>query len=150
MTHLTFDMLRDVNARRAPLFKNAHGVVVHPGGIDDWSPSEWTNALCGEAGEAANFAKKYLRGDFPPGPEGEQEFKEKIGRELADVVCYADLCAQRVGVNLGFEVIRKFNEVSEKVGVDIFLPTPEKPKSRSITGSLLRLIGKDEDKEPND
>src|SRR5215831_15951095 len=33
----------------------------HPGGIEEWSALEWAGAMCGEAGECANAAKKLRR-----------------------------------------------------------------------------------------
>lgn len=39
---------------------------------------------------------------------------DKLGKELADVVIYCDLLAQREGLNLGELVRLKFNEVSER------------------------------------
>lgn len=44
---------------------------------------------------------------------------ENIGKELADVVIYADLLAARLGISLGDAVRKKFNEVSERVGSDV-------------------------------
>lgn len=83
-----------------------------------WSVAEWTNALCGEAGEAANIAKKLLRKEqelerFVDDPDVDI-LRDKLGSELADVVIYADLVAQRLGLSLGSLVANKFNETSEK------------------------------------
>lgn len=51
--NLSFDYLRGVNVRRCvDGFKHA---------LESWSVAEWTNAVAGEAGEAANVAKKMLR-----------------------------------------------------------------------------------------
>ena len=122
MDSLTFSELRQANAKRVGLFKNKQGGLAHPtGGVFHWLISQWTNALCGESGEAANFAKKFERGDFPDTPEGLQEFKDKIGKELADTVCYCDLAAQRVGIDLGTYVTNKFNEVSTTQNLPVFL-----------------------------
>lgn len=117
MKTLTFAALRAANEARLPLFKNSKGEPAHsePDG-SDWAVDSWTNALCGEAGEAANFAKKLLRGDLDL-----DEAREKIGKELADVVIYADLTAKRLGLDLGQCVVSKFNEVSERIGVVVTL-----------------------------
>lgn len=92
--------------------------------MDDWSVAEWTNALAGEAGEASNVAKKLLRFDQNlKGPNGYSNngddraaIVEALGKELADVVIYADLVARRIGIDLGALVAAKFNETSEKYG----------------------------------
>lgn len=86
----------------------------HP--LDAWSPTDWACAMAGEVGEACNLVKKLRRGD-----EGIDV--EAIGRELADVVIYADLLAQRLGLDLGAEVIAKFNAVSDRVGSSVRLPS---------------------------
>lgn len=83
----------------------------HP--IGDWSPTDWACALAGEAGEACNLIKKLRR--------GEAVSVEEIGKELADVVIYADLLATRLDLDLGRTVASKFNEVSERVGSPIRL-----------------------------
>lgn len=103
---LTFADLRDVNVERCegPTFKHK---------LEDWTPLEWIGAAAGEVGEAANLCKKLRRGEPVP--------LEDIGRELADAVIYLDLTAARLGLDLGFEVARKFNEVSERRGSDIRL-----------------------------
>lgn len=86
-----------------------------------WSIAEWTNALCGEAGEAANIAKKLLRFDL--GIAGnvavEQDRKvllDKLARELADVVHYAIIAAERAEVDLEQALRDTFNEKSEQLG----------------------------------
>ena len=83
----------------------------HP--IDDWSPTDWACAVAGETGEACNLIKKLKR--------GEKIDVEEIGKELADIVIYTDLLAQRLGLDLGTCVLNKFNEVSDRVGSEIKL-----------------------------
>ena len=116
---LKFADLENANRLRLPQFKNRKGEPAHsdPRG-HDWSIAEWTNAMAGEAGEACNVAKKLIRGDY----EGDIELG--IGElldEIADVVCYADLVCQRVGRSLEIAVRNKFNEVSDRIGVDVTL-----------------------------
>lgn len=77
--------------------------------LNHWNVLEWAGAMCGEAGEAANAAKKLRRGD------GDGDRKDVL-KELADVVIYADLLAARLGADLGEEVREKFNEVSARCG----------------------------------
>lgn len=124
MGALTFHALRNANARRVIEFKNAQGELAHPRPFsdDDWTIAEWTNALCGEAGEAANVAKKLRRGDY--GAPGSPEWRrgvQKLLDELADTVIYADLCAQKMGAFLDDAVVGKFNEVSRRIDCDIWL-----------------------------
>ena len=94
--------------------------------INDWSPTDWACAMAGEVGEACNLVKKLRRlddSDMEP-IERDQTIEilhEKIGKELADVVIYADLLATRLGLNLGECVVKKFNEVSDRVESDIKL-----------------------------
>ncbi len=40
-------------------------------------------------------------------------------KELADIQIYLDILAFRLGINLGKAVIKKFNEVSERINVPI-------------------------------
>lgn len=81
----------------------------------EWVITEWTNALAGEAGEAANEAKKIRRGDYDEKPE---EGKAKLAAELADVLAYAFITAHKYGIDLPRAYIQKYNDVSERIGHD--------------------------------
>lgn len=65
--------------------------------MDSWHPSQWTNALAGEAGEACNVTKKMLRydldirGNVKPGDLLRSELQLKAMREIADTIIYGDL-----------------------------------------------------------
>jgi len=97
------------------------------GTCNDWSPADWSNAMAGEAGELleallplivktntiCNLTKKVQRGD--------DMSLEEIGKEIADVVIYADLLSHRLGIDLSDAVRAKFDEVSQRVGSDILL-----------------------------
>jgi NTP pyrophosphatase (non-canonical NTP hydrolase) len=96
---LTFDQLRETNTRRCR-------ESFHP--VADWNVAEWGCAMAGEAGEAANLAKKMRRGDHITA--------DQIGEELADVIIYADLMAAYLGVDLETAVREKFNKTSGRVG----------------------------------
>jgi len=114
---LNFDDLRTANLRRLPLFKNSKGEIAHPmADGSDWSLAQWTNAILGELGEAANVIKKIDRGDFTL-----EEKREELAKELADIQTYLDILAFRCGVDLGQATISKFNEVSDRVGVNLKL-----------------------------
>lgn len=112
---LTFDELRAGNLARLPQFKNSKGERAHsePDG-SDWSLGEWSNAVLGELGEAANLIKKITRGDYTL-----EEMREELGKELADVQTYLDILAFRAGIDLGKATVQKWNEVSRRVGCDL-------------------------------
>jgi len=114
---LTFNTLRGANVQRLPEFKNKKGEPAHskPDG-SDWKLSAWSNAVCGELGEAANLIKKIERGDVSL-----DEARADLARELADVVTYLDILAFRAGIDLGEATIAKFNEVSKRVGSRVWI-----------------------------
>lgn len=134
MSRLTFGALSLANRERCER-------VFHP--LNDWSLTDWMCAVAGEVGEAANLIKKAKRFegkteaeltdsmvglDFPYDNDEAQgkddryiTGREFIGYELADAVIYIDLLAQRLGVDLGEMVERKFNIVSTRVGSDVVL-----------------------------
>lgn len=91
--------------------------------LADWSPAEWTNAMCGESGEAANVAKKILR--HTTGARGNaasedmDTLRARLIDEIADVIIYADLCIQRMDGDTSAAVISKWNRTSEKIGYDV-------------------------------
>ncbi len=98
------------------------------GSCRNWSPADWSNAMAGEAGElvevllpliaktggVCNLTKKLQRGT-------DEIDLEEIGKEIADVVIYADLLSHRLGIDLSDAVRAKFDEVSQRVGSDIQL-----------------------------
>ena len=100
VANLTFEKLREANFNRKQ-------EAIFPS--HDWTLAQWACAMAGEAGEACNVVKKIFRGDT-------DITKEMLAKELADVIIYADLLAQKAGINLGEAVIDKFNEVSNKKG----------------------------------
>jgi NTP pyrophosphatase (non-canonical NTP hydrolase) len=113
MDHLTFTAVRDTNVARC--------LKWHPLGIGSWSPSDWLVAAMGELGELASEVKTYnCERDGLPGNKEQltpKQRKQRMANEAADVVTYLDLfCAER-GIDLGAAVVRKFNEVSQRVGL---------------------------------
>lgn len=97
---LTFAELRAVNSDRHQM-----------AGWDrskSWSLLEWAGAMCGEAGEAANVAKKI---------PGGQETIAHLAEELADTIIYVDLLAHAANIDLAEAVREKFNRVSERKGL---------------------------------
>lgn len=119
MISLKFSILRLANTLRLPLFTDATGKKCHkataegPAGFD-WALSQWSNAVFGEAGEAANIIKKIERGDFPL-----EDARPALADELADVAIYLDLLAYRAGIDLGEAIVNKFNRKSEEKGIDV-------------------------------
>lgn len=74
---LTFEVLRQANQTRLPTIHDA---------CNDWNIHDWYLATNGEWGEFQNLFKKVRRRDFSL-----TEIKEKLGKELADVVTYLDI-----------------------------------------------------------
>jgi NTP pyrophosphatase (non-canonical NTP hydrolase) len=114
---LELSRLREVNVARCARW---HGPDSEP-----WVVSDWTNAMCGEAGEAANVAKKIRRqttGAVNAGDPEMADLIEMLGAELADTVIYADLVAAHMGIDLAAAIADKFNVVSERHGFPERLP----------------------------
>ena len=129
MAGLKFNILREANIRRLPTFKNAKGEYAHrrEDGYDQ-SLGDWMTALVGEVGEAANLIKKVTRGDMTLDTVVKTNYdntittvRDELAKELADIQTYLDILAFRVGIDLGDATIKKFNEVSKRVGSNIVI-----------------------------
>lgn len=113
---LTFAKLTRVNYARCKRW--------HPGGIDEWSPSDWAVAMVGEAGEACNAIKKLRRVEGNIANKNDEgrtlatraQAIDAIGDELADTLLYLSLLALRLNIDLEAATVRKFNAVSERYG----------------------------------
>lgn len=111
---LDLNLLRVVNVARSV---DSVGFD-HP--LAAWSVAEWTNAVCGEAGEAANTAKKLLRirkrtrGNKDA--DTEQALLAKLRREAADTVMYCDLLLASEGLSLSDGIIEVYNAKSNEIG----------------------------------
>ena len=81
-----------------------------------WGYAEYCMATTGELGELCNFLKKVSRGSLSM-----KDAKEDIKKELADTMIYLDMLASELGVDLDEAVREKFNEVSKKHNVKVFL-----------------------------
>lgn len=66
-------------------------------------------------GRAANIAKKIQRARFDI--RGSRATKEQLAEELADIIICTDLIAMHEDIDLGNAVREKFNQTSEKVGL---------------------------------
>ena len=111
---MDFSDLRGPNVRRAQRWHQGF-----PNGDDGWTIADWSNAMCGEAGEAANIVKKIRR--FETGISGLDEvtretLEQWLAAELADVIIYADLLAAYCGIDLSEAIREKFNRVSVRYG----------------------------------
>lgn len=116
------------------------------GGIAEWSALEWAGAMCGEAGEAANVAKKVLRLEHHIASINQDHMEDAVSelhgatterrhfidmadanravaKEVADTIIYGLLLMARVGVTDPESVIREvFNRKSEEYGFPELLP----------------------------
>lgn len=117
---LTFASLRTINATRC---KRWHE------NTPDWTGADWSNAMNGEAGEAANIVKKLRRLELglynahPQLGENIEELIVRLGYEIADTVIYADLLANYYNIPLDLAIVEKFNIVSRRYGFPERLPT---------------------------
>lgn len=107
---LTFKRLREINVQRC---ESGFG---HK--LDSWSVAEWGNATAGECGEACNVAKKILRfrDDVAGNKKSKSELEAELGREIADVLIYADLWAASQGIDLEETITKTFNAKSDEIG----------------------------------
>jgi NTP pyrophosphatase (non-canonical NTP hydrolase) len=113
---LTFHELRKKNTSRCLRW--------HPGGLSDWSLSDWAVAATGELGEALNVLKKLNRerDGIIGNTEAADVLRMQFADELADTVIYLDLLAAAAGIDLEIAITQKFNRTSQKVGFPERLP----------------------------
>lgn len=107
---LSFEAIRTANVSRAERWHAATG------GIKGWSVLEWAGSMCGEAGEAANAAKKLKRLDDQTystnNPHSRKEAIAKIAEEIGGTFMYLDLLAARCGLSLPDVIRHEFNRIS--------------------------------------
>lgn len=103
--------IQQVNLKRANRW--------HSGNFKNWSGLEWAGALCGEAGEAANVAKKLRRVELDlhgnahsEHPLVQEELVEKLANECGDTFLYLCLLASRYDIDLEQAIVRVFNKKS--------------------------------------
>lgn len=111
--HITFQQFRNYNLLRQQE-KNYNDKC------SDWSLNDWATALTGEVGEACNLLKKVRRGDY-----NLDDVRSELGKELADIFTYLDILASKLELDLGTEVVKKFNEVSTRIGSNVTIPVKE-------------------------
>lgn len=118
---LTFADLVEANLSRV--------VRWHPAGLTDWTPLEWAGAMCGEAGEAANAAKKLKRhvsglqnrdgrltDDGGAADAKTKHYARSVAKEVADTIIYGALLVAAVGEDLPSAIIDVFDAKSEEYG----------------------------------
>jgi NTP pyrophosphatase (non-canonical NTP hydrolase) len=112
---LNIDEFQEVNAKRATKW--------HKKGLQDWSLLEWAGAMCGEAGEAANNAKKIRRLDMDlPNKEAGIDssdmvkLKMKLATEVADTIIYGLIILSMLNVVASEELADVFDKKSEEYG----------------------------------
>lgn len=95
----------------------------HGGDFKQWSGLEWAGALCGEAGEAANVAKKLKRIEdqidgnaFSERKLDATQLRIQLAGECADVFLYLVMLAARYDIDLESAVRIKFNHKSAEMG----------------------------------
>lgn len=112
---LTFRVVSNVNITRSNVWHAA----------DEWSLLEWAGAMCGEAGETANVAKKLRRIEQGlVGAPGDREvvIRTKLAQEIGDTYLYLDLLATKAGLRIEDCVRMAFNGKSEELGFPHRIP----------------------------
>lgn len=88
----------------------------HHQDTEPWTGADWSNAMCGEAGEAANIVKKLRRHETHIGESYNTpelaSLPARLGEEIADTILYALLLADHYGVDVQQSLVEKFNLVS--------------------------------------
>lgn len=95
----------------------------HQGDLSQWSALEWAGAMAGEAGEAANAAKKLRRLDLalPNREAGLSQddaapLREQVAKECADTIIYALLLMSLMGVRASDVIADVFDRKSVEYG----------------------------------
>lgn len=91
--------------------------------VGEWSLLEWSGAMCGESGEAANFAKKIKRLTTSlPNKEAGIDFKdleklkEGLAWEVADSIIYGIIILSQIDVDASKIIAKVFNQKSIEYG----------------------------------
>jgi len=116
MIGMDIGILQETNARRADRW--------HDGDLHQWNALEWAGAMCGEAGEAANAAKKLRRLEqsiksINLGERNlrtEHDAKLAVAKECADTILYALCLISAVGIDAECIIREVFNAKSEEYG----------------------------------
>lgn len=115
--------LRDISRINAQRANRWHAGF--PDSVDGWTLADWSNAMCGEAGETANVVKKIRRSEtgLRQAEQGDRSNADmralllpKLEIEIGDTAVYLDLLAQKAGLSLNRCIITTFNRVSVREG----------------------------------
>jgi hypothetical protein len=95
----------------------------HP--LNGWSTLEWAGAMCGEAGEAANYAKKLIRiRDNVPGNKADdvaEMLRTKCIMECCDTIIYAMLMMSHLQADAELVLRATFNNKSQEIGYKVLI-----------------------------
>ena len=122
---------------------NAHrGRRWHQGDLSQWSVLEWAGAMAGEAGEAANAAKKLRRLDLAlPNREAgltrddAAPLRAQVAKECADTIIYALLLMSLMGVNASDVIADVFDQKSIEYGF------PERARDQTVAATHVGYHG---------
>lgn len=91
--------------------------------VHDWSLLEWAGAMCGESGEAANYAKKIRRLDQKlPNKEAGldknnlRELQMKCAMEIADSIIYGLIMLSKLDMDAAVVIANVFDRKSIEYG----------------------------------
>jgi len=119
--------MNDISFIHISAINRARSAMWHEEG-EPWSLADWSNAMCGEAGELANVIKKIRRIETSThGRYTEQDraaLVEKAKLEVADVYLYLDLLLEQLDDHASMPnvVAAKFNITSDEYGFPHKLP----------------------------
>lgn len=121
---LTFEAFNKLNVARCEATAGYHT------GVAEYGAATWALCLAEEAGEVMGAVL---------GATGQKKRKAMltvydVGKELGDLVAYADLLAHSLGLNLGECVAEKWNKVSERIGYPGRIPDVAKASSGAPPG----------------
>jgi len=112
---MDLDKFQQINAERGKRWHNSD--------LSQWSLLEWSGAMCGEAGEAANIAKKIKRIEIKlPNKEAGLEItgldglKLKLAMEVADTIIYGLLIMSLLDVEASSIIKLVFDKKSKEYG----------------------------------
>lgn len=100
---MTFDAFQEVNARRCR--------EVWSEELKDWTLDDWAHALAAEVGEVNEVFVRVKQNRLP-----QAEMRCELLKELADVICFADLMITALHGNTEAVLIAKFDEISVRHG----------------------------------
>ena len=112
---MNIDEFQKINAIRAKRWHNDEKT--------NWNLLEWAGAMCGEAGEAANIAKKIRRIEMElPNKqagisiEDYPEYRFQLGREIADTIIYGLIILSELNLDTSTVLAEVFDKKSIEYG----------------------------------